>query len=227
MLFYMFDDFNMSPEIAVLYFAIGLFVIIFSLTVHEFAHALAAVKMGDITPKAHGRLTLNPFQHIDFLGFLSFMFLGIGWAKPVPINPLNFKKYRSGTRLVSIIGVLSNLILAIVAALIHLLVINVATLSTPVIVVLYILQMFILVNSSLAIINFIPIFPLDGFNFVASFMKTENAYIRFNAKHGYKVMIALLMVGLLTEILFNFNLLEFIITSLYRYVLLPLSYLGV
>ena len=69
-----------------------------ALTFHEWAHSFIAYKQGDFTPKMAGRLSLNPAKHLDFWGFICFMVAGIGWAKPVPINPINFKKYRKGDR---------------------------------------------------------------------------------------------------------------------------------
>ncbi len=228
MLFFLFSNENIEPLVAVIDCAILIFVVLFALTIHEFAHALAAVKMGDITPKIHGRLTLNPFKHLDFMGFLCFLFLGIGWAKPVPINPINFKKYRTGMRWVSIVGILSNLLVALIATLIYgIIIANVTVVSTPLSYLLLALQFIMLVNSSLAMVNILPIFPLDGFNFITSFMKTDNKFIEFNAKHGYKVMVALLIIGVVTEILFGFDILSWYVSILYNYVLLPLSMIGV
>ena len=86
--------------------------VIFSLTIHEFSHSFVAYKLGDDTPKKMGRLTFNPMAHFDALGLFSFMFLGFGWAKPVPINPFNFKKIKRDTFLVSISGIVANLIFA-------------------------------------------------------------------------------------------------------------------
>ena len=108
MLYYiLFNDYY-TPREAVIVFLITIFVYLISLTLHEFAHSLTAYKMGDPTPKLMGRLTLNPFKHLSLGGFLMFVLLGIGWAKPVPINPLNFKRYRKGIRLVSISGILTQ-----------------------------------------------------------------------------------------------------------------------
>ena len=89
-------------------FLISVVVFFISLAMHEFAHGFVAYKMGDPTPKMAGRVTLNPFKHLDLMGFLFFIFFGFGWAKPMPVNPLNFKKYKKGVRLVSIAGVLTN-----------------------------------------------------------------------------------------------------------------------
>ena len=93
---------NLTPQQAVTIFLVSIFVFFVSLAFHEYAHGFAAYKMGDLTPKLAGRLTLNPLKHLDMTGMLFFMFLGVGWAKPMPVNPLNFKKYKKGTRLVAI-----------------------------------------------------------------------------------------------------------------------------
>ena len=89
-----------------------LLVLIISLSLHEFGHAYVAYKQGDITPKYQGRVTLNPLAHIDPIGFLCCALFGFGWAKPVEINPLKFRNYKSGIFKVSIAGVTANLILS-------------------------------------------------------------------------------------------------------------------
>ena len=94
------------------YMALFLAVLIV-LPIHEFAHAYAAVKCGDNTPKFSGRLTLNPLAHFDVLGLLMIIFVRFGWAKPVPINPYNFRNRRRGYFWTSIAGVLSNYLTAI------------------------------------------------------------------------------------------------------------------
>ena len=116
MLYYILFNDGLTAEQAVIHFLITIFVFMFSLTIHEFAHALAAVKMGDLTPKLAGRLTVNPIKHLNFSGFLFFILLGVGWAKPVPINAYNFKKYKKGVRIVSIAGVLTNFLLGLLCA---------------------------------------------------------------------------------------------------------------
>ena len=87
-------------------------VLLTTIPVHEAAHALAAEKMGDDTPRRAGRLTLNPLAHFDLLGTFSLLFLGIGWAKPVPINPSRFKNPKRGMALSAAAGPLSNLAMA-------------------------------------------------------------------------------------------------------------------
>ncbi len=87
-------------------------VILFALTVHEFCHAWVANMLGDDTAKRQGRLTLNPIAHLDVLGTILMFVVGFGWARPVPINPLNFKNPRKGMLLVALAGPVSNLIMA-------------------------------------------------------------------------------------------------------------------
>ena len=89
--------------------------VVIALTIHEYAHAFTACKLGDKTAKLYGRLSLNPMVHFDTFGLLCFLFLGFGWAKPVPINSFNFKNIKRDTFLVSISGVVINLILAFIS----------------------------------------------------------------------------------------------------------------
>lgn len=88
------------------------FAVVIVLTLHEFAHAFVAYKCGDLTPKFNKRLTLNPMRHFDLVGLLCFTFVGFGWAKPVPINPNNFKHYRRGLAFTSTAGVIMNYLTA-------------------------------------------------------------------------------------------------------------------
>ena len=115
MIFSLFDYDLPFSQMVILFVAIVV-VMLLSLSLHEFAHGFVAYKQGDATPKIAGRLSLNPLTHIEPLGFVMLMFVGIGWAKPMPINPTNFKKYRSGIAKVSIAGILANLILCIVGS---------------------------------------------------------------------------------------------------------------
>ena len=228
MLYYILFNSNLTAEEAVIHFLITIFVYLISLTVHEFSHAFAAYKMGDPTAKSMGRLTLNPFKHIDLIGFLFFIFLGVGWAKPVPINPLNFKKYRKGTRIVSIVGIISNFVMGLLAAGICAILFSTVGVGGIALAYVYdILFYFMLVNSFLALFNLLPIPPLDGFNFISSFMKAENKFLKFMLKNGYKIFISILIVSLLTDILFGVDILTLYLSLLYDYVYLPISLLGV
>lgn len=146
-------------------------IMVISATVHEFAHAWVAYKLGDPTAKSEGRLTLNPLAHIDPIGFLFMIFARIGWAKPVPVDINNFEKPMVGQFLTAIAGPISNLILMILGALI----LKVVTLFIPndtvIFVALYtFFSVFIVLNLSLAFFNLIPIPPLDGGNIVEALL---------------------------------------------------------
>ena len=228
MLYYLLFNNYYTPMEAVIVFLITVFVFMISLSVHEFSHALVAYKMGDITPKATGRLTLNPFKHLSLSGFLWFIILGIGWAKPVPVNPLNFKKYRTGIRCVSIAGITANVVLGLLAAIIYtILAATVGFSSVAMDYVFLVLQYFMIVNSFLALFNLLPIYPLDGFNFVSSFLRADNKFIQYNVKNGYKILLVMLLICLLIEILFSFDILTWLLSLLYNYVFVPIALLGV
>ncbi len=138
--------------------------------VHEFSHALAAYRLGDSTAKHLGRLTLNPIAHFDPLGgillavtFIGSSGFGFGWAKPTPVNPSNLQAGRYGEAIVAAAGPVSNLILAIVAALPLRYILehrDIATQIPP--LVLTVLLLFVIINIILMIFNLFPIPPLDG-----------------------------------------------------------------
>lgn len=228
MLYYILFSSNLTAQEAVVIFLITIVAFFISLAVHEFAHGFTAVKMGDPTPKLAGRVTLNPFKHISLSGLLCFALLGVGWAKPMPINPLNFKKYRKGIRLTSIAGILANFILGLICAIIFALIIAFAPVSNVYIeYILLTLQYFMLVNSFLALFNILPIYPLDGFNFVTSFMKADNKFIQYNVRNGFKILLGILLATVLIDLLFGFDILDFYLSLIYNYIYMPIGLLGV
>ena len=218
---------NLTAKDAIIIFLISIFVFFISLTIHEFAHGFIAYKMGDLTPKIAGRLTINPFKHLDLTGFLCFMFLGVGWAKPVPINSLNFKKYKKGIRLVSISGVLANFILGLIAAIIFTIMLACGAVGTFATWVFIVLQYFMIVNSALALFNLLPIMPLDGYNFIASFAKIENKFIKFNQRYGGRILLWILLGSILIEILTGIDIFSVYLKLIYNYIYLPILHLGV
>lgn len=144
--------------------------VLISFSVHEYAHAYTADRLGDKTPRFQGRLTLNPFVHIDIIGFLLFLFIGFGWAKPIETNPSSYKHYYSDDLKVSIAGPLSNFVTSIVFTFI-LFIFNKSAYSfysSSIIVniieniIIYTIQM----NVILFIFNLIPLPGLDGFHVV-------------------------------------------------------------
>lgn len=143
----------------------GVITLLIAFTFHEFAHAWTATQFGDDTPRLFGRLTLNPLSHLDVMGSLMLLFTGFGWAKPVPINPRRIQQHsNSALMLVAISGPLSNLILAIAAAIplrFGLVTPNVSAgnfLPTPYTFLVF----FVFTNLGLMLFNLIPLPPLDG-----------------------------------------------------------------
>jgi Zn-dependent protease len=145
--------------------------IIIGLTFHEFAHAKAANMLGDPTPKLQGRVTLNPLAHIDIVGFFALMIVGFGWGKPVQINGSYFKKFKRDEIIVSISGVMMNLLLAIAfAGILKIIDVTAGDFFTTSLVGNYLSQMVygvIWINIILMVFNLMPIPPLDGFNVIA------------------------------------------------------------
>jgi Zn-dependent protease len=143
------------------YLAIAL---LFSLSFHEFSHAWMADRLGDPTARYMGRLTLNPLAHLDPYGTLFMLVaiasgIGIGWAKPVPFNPNNLRgSYRTGIGLVSVAGPASNLLLAVVAAILA----RLSDLLPVPVAIPTLFAYFVVVNVSLMLFNLIPFPPLDG-----------------------------------------------------------------
>ncbi|SJZ33784.1 site-2 protease family protein [Garciella nitratireducens] len=170
--------------------------ILIALTFHEFSHGFIAYKLGDPTAKEKGRLSLNPFRHLDPIGFLMLLFFKFGWAKPVPYNPYYFSNRKRGTFLVALAGPLSNLVLAFLSIII------LFVLQPVNGIVSNFFQLLFLYNIIFFIFNLIPIPPLDGFKIIISLLpKTvENLFLKYE-RFGYLILLILIITDLLDKIL--------------------------
>ncbi len=165
-----------------------LIIVLIAITVHEFSHALAAEFLGDPTPRLAGRLSLNPIKHIDPLGLLMLLIVRIGWAKPVPINPYNFRDPARGSMVVAFAGPASNFFLAwAVATLFKLLPYSLSI--NPGIV--SITSDFIFINLALAVFNLIPLPPLDGSHLIEPFIPEDTR--RTLEQYGFLILLLLLV----------------------------------
>lgn len=171
---------------SILTLLISLPAILIAITFHEFAHAFAADKLGDDTPRNQGRLTLNPFKHIDIFGFALLIIAGFGWGKSVHVNPRNFKRNISMTKaeaIVAFAGPLINLILAIVSTIILAVLLKYNVLidlnnRAMWLVFIFIMEI-ILINLGLGIFNLIPLPPLDG-------SKILNHFLPYNVRNWFE-----------------------------------------
>jgi Zn-dependent protease len=164
--------------------------------IHEFSHALAAYRLGDSTAKLFGRLTLNPIAHFDpvggtLLAISMLLGVGIGWAKPTPVNPRNLRYGQWGEAIVAAAGPLSNLVLATAAAIPDRY-IYATGMDVP--FVASVLDLFVFINLLLMIFNFIPIPPLDGSKVLFAFMNPQTAWRVRPVLEQYGTLILLIAV---------------------------------
>ena len=170
------------------------------LPLHEFAHAFAAVKSGDNTPKVYGRYTINPFAHFDLVGLAFFVLARFGWAKPVPINPKKFKNYRRGCFFTAIAGVTMNYIIAFIAYPLLILVLT----KIPDIGYFddFIKNIFYYTYSlsiSFCVFNLLPIYPLDGFRIFALFSSGRSLIYKVLRYYGKYILMVWLFCGILSD----------------------------
>ena len=167
-----------------------------SFCMHEFAHAFVAYKCGDPTAKAFGRMSLNPIKHIDPMGFVCLILFGFGWAKPVEVNPMRFKHYKRSMILVSLAGIIANIVLAFVFSGVYYFVADYLVDSTNLFMIFldYFLYYTIIINLSLFIFNLLPIYPLDGYNFIKTITKPDNAFVNFMQRYGIIIMLIILVL---------------------------------
>lgn len=174
--------------------------LLIAITIHEYAHAQTAESMGDPTPRFMGRLTFNPLSHLDPIGALMLVVAGFGWAKPVGINPNNFRNRREGILKVSFAGPAANLFLCFLAALIGVIMAKFGLLSQGVQAFLFWTQMY---NVWFAFFNLIPIPPLDGSKILGELLPPRTAYQYENmvGQYGFYILLALVFTGIVGAII--------------------------
>jgi len=184
--------------------------LLLALTLHEYAHGYVAYRLGDPTARDAGRLTLNPLSHLDPIGTIAFFFIKIGWAKPVPVNPVYFKNPRQDMLWVALAGPITNLLLAITSAVLLKAMISTASIIpqsamlSAILIPLYnMLVASVWINLVLCIFNFLPIPPLDGGRILTGLLPEDLAitYASFE-RYGFIVILILAFTGVLGTIIF-------------------------
>lgn len=201
-----------NSRLGLLYVLALLFAIVFALVLHEIAHGLVALWNGDPTAKMYGRLSINPLKHFDIFGLLMMLIVGFGWAKPVPVNPRNFKKYKTGCVTVSLAGIIANVLLAFMFAMLYAILYRndvayyVVNFKMPtgegfndsvtylIAFFLYFSALMLQLNVSFALFNLLPLFPLDGYRLLACFVNENNGYMRFVRRYSLYIMLFLVIL---------------------------------
>jgi Zn-dependent protease len=176
--------------------------IVIGLTFHEYAHGKVADYLGDKTPQYQGRLTLNPFPHIDWVGFFMLLFFKFGWAKPVQVNPSNFKKVgiKKGMMLVSLAGPAMNFSLAALGMILLKLLLP-FQLNEWGAMFLQLIYPFIYINLILAAFNLIPVPPLDGSKILAGLLSDSGANRLYSLEqYGPIILLLLIVTGMVSKI---------------------------
>ena len=177
----------------------SIIIIFFTLPLHEWAHAFVATKLGDPTPGYQGRLTLNPFAHIDYFGALTLIFLGVGWAKPVQVNSRYFKNVKRDMLLTAAAGPVMNLLIAFI----FMIFLNVySVIAMPILnssnfdvlnIIYSVIYYYININVFLAIFNLIPIPPFDGSRILFALLPVR-AYLKVMEYERYFKYIVLILI---------------------------------
>ncbi|MFA9422031.1 MAG: site-2 protease family protein [Sedimentibacter sp.] len=171
--------------------------ILLGISIHEFSHGYAAVKMGDDTPRLQGRLTMNPLKHLDPLGFICLLMFGFGWAKPVMINPRNFKNPKRDDALVALAGPLANFLTAFVFVIFMKIADTYMPYNAVGQILWQVLRSTVVINLVLMIFNLIPIPPLDGHHILASIggPKVWNFYNKYHDHLRFAMLLLIVFNG--------------------------------
>ena len=199
---------SIEPEIIILLIP----ALVFSLSFHEFAHAWMAYRLGDNTAARLGRLTLNPISHLDPIGSLALLLMGFGWAKPVPVDPRYLENPKKDMVKVAAAGPISNIILAIVAALVLRLLFS-TDLLTNNIKTFFII--FMQINITLAVFNLLPVSPLDGSQILTPFLEKHFGFdlVWKMQVYGPRVLFSIIIFSMVTDI----HIFSFIINPIFNF----------
>ncbi len=177
-------------------FLVRALVLFTAMPLHEYAHGYVAVKLGDDTPREQGRLTLNPFAHLDYAGSLLLFFTGFGWAKPVMVDARNFKRPRLGMALTALAGPVSNTLMS----LIMLIALKILLIAEPggsmfrvASMLAQILYTIVMINTSLAVFNLLPVPPLDGSKIFGVLLPEKLYYAMMRYQHVISIALMLLL----------------------------------
>ena len=182
-----------SNPLAFIFYSLSL---VIAITIHEFAHAYTADRLGDPTPKLQGRLTLNPLAHLDPLGTIMLFLVHFGWGKPVQFDPFNLRNPRRDAAIISLAGPVSNVTLAVLCSLS----LRLFPLISPMFSVLIgFLQTLIVINVILAVFNLVPIHPLDGFKIVGGFLSPQQAKEWYSLERYGMIFLLFLLFPLFTS----------------------------
>ncbi len=189
---------NLDPQTLVLLIP----VILFALTVHEYAHGMVAYRLGDPTAKHAGRLTLNPLSHLDPMGTIMLFLVGLGWAKPVPVDPRYFANPKRDMLLVALAGPAANMGLALLSGLVIRFLTSdpSAFLSgAPGTILISMMVRSLQINLMLAVFNLLPVPPLDGSKIMYGLLPPQYDHLAYNLeRYGPMVLFGLIMMGMLT-----------------------------
>jgi len=185
-------------------------IILLSIAVHECAHAVVAYKLGDRSQKLQGRMTLDPLVHMDIIGFICIVLFRFGWGKPVLVDDSNFKNRSRDNMLVSIAGPLSNLVLAVISAIILAIlaltnIVDIAAASQIGTIIITMLMLSVQYNVIFAVFNMLPIPPLDGSKVLAHFLPQKTKNVMYNLeRYSFYIIIILLATGAFSYIISPF-----------------------